>query len=185
MYMNSNYFALSGYFVILIGGIIRMLTEPNTRIQLVNLIILFIGLIVFMVYYYNAIIENTNYKNDLSQLRTKQIAHSTFILYILFSFLVVRYYRLYNLISLVAHSLYVFDLFTHTSRILAPLVMTGAYAGIIYKNTILGNQSKILLLGQTLLLIFYAIESFKINNDIVKCRVKNADKTDTTPERAK
>ena len=179
MYMNSNYFALSGYFVILIGGIIRMLTEPNTRIQLVNLIIL------FMVYYYNAIIENTNYKNDLSQLRTKQIAPSTFILYILFSFLVVRYYRFYNLISLVAHSLYVFDLFTHTSRILAPLVMTGAYAGIIYKNTILGNQSKILLLGQTLLLIFYAIESFKINNDIVKCRVKNADKTDTTPERAK
>ena len=185
MYMDSNYFALSGYFVIFVGGIIRMLTEPNTRIQLVNLVLLFIGLIVFMVYYYNAIIDRTNYKNDANQLRTKQIAHSTFILYILFSFLVVRYYRFYNLIALVAHSLYVFDLFTNTSLIFAPIIMTGAYAGIIYKNTILGNQSKILLLGQTLLLFFYAIESFKINSDIVKCRAKNADKTDTTPERAK
>jgi len=185
MYMDSNYFAASGYFIILVGGVIRILTDSNTRIQLCNMAILFVGLILFVIYYYNSIIERTNYKNDSNQLRTKQIAHSTFIIYILFSFLVAHYYRFYNFIALVAHSLYVFDLFTNTSRMLAPIVMTGAYAGIIYRNTILGNQSKILLLGQTLLLIFYAIESFKINNDIMKCRVKNADKTDTTPERVK
>ena len=183
--MDSNYFALFGYSVILVGGFIRILTEPNTRIQLANMAILFVGLIVFMVYYYNAIIEKINYKNDSMQLQTKQIAHSTFIVYILSSFLVVRYYKVYNLIALFAHSLYAFDLFTGMVHVFAPIMMSLAYASIIYTNTFLGNQSTILLLGQILLLIFYAIESFKINSDIVKCRVKNADKTGTTPERVK
>lgn len=186
---TTNYLALFGYLFIFLNRFRYMLTSKfNT-----SLVILVTGLFAFIVYYFNEIRAETDYT---IQLRTRQIAHAMFIIYILTTLLIIKNFKLYYLVAFIAHALFLYNVSTNTNQLMAHISMS-TYFAMIFANTIKGNYSVVLVLGQILLVVFYAIGAYKlviekqssifdkINPTIVKCPVKNADKTDTTREHVK
>jgi hypothetical protein len=186
---TTNYLALFGYLFIFLNRFRYMLTSKfNT-----SLIILTTGLFAFIVYYFNEIRAETDYT---MQLRTRQIAHAMFIIYILTTLLILKNFKLYYLVAFIAHALFLYNVSTNTNQLMAHISMS-TYFAMIFANTIKGNYSVVLVLGQILLVVFYAVGAYKlviekqssifdkINPTIVKCPVKNADKTDTTREHVK
>lgn len=186
---TTNYLGLFGYLFIFLNRFRYMLTSKFN----VSLVILTIGLFAFIVYYFNEIRAETDYT---TQLRTRQTAHTMFIIYILFSLLIVKKIKLYYLVAFIAHALFLYNVSTNTNQLMAHISMS-TYFAMIFANTIKEKYSVVLVIGQILLVIFYAIGAYKlvieeqssildkINPTIVKCPVKNADKTDTTRERVK
>lgn len=186
----TNTFAFFGYVCIFLDRFRYMLTSKFNA----SLVILVTGLFTFIVYYFNEICEKTDYA---TQLRTRQIAHTMFIIYILTTVFIVRKFKLYYLVAFIAHALFLFNVSTNTNQLTAHVSMS-AYFALILAITINGDYSGILVLGQIMLVVFYAVGAYKliiqqqpssvlgkINPTIVKCPVKNADKTDTTQERVK
>jgi hypothetical protein len=148
-----------------------------------NLTILVTGLFAFIVYYFNKIREESNDN-------VRQIAHTLFIIYILSTFITTRHVKLYYVVALIAHSLFLYNILTNTNQLMAYVSMS-VYFAMIFANTIKGDYSIVLVLGQVLLFVFYSIGAYKayaldkINHNIVKCPVVSADKTDTTQELVK
>ena len=184
--MDAKYLALFGYLFIFLNRFRYMVTSKFN----ITLGILLVGLFAFIVYYFNEIRAETDYA---TQLRTLQFAHAIFTIYILSAVLVARNFKLYYLAAFIAHTTFLYNISTNTNPFMAYASMS-AYFAMIFANKIKGDYSIVLILGQILLFIFYAIGAYKliveepssildkINPTIVKCPVKNADKTDTTRE---
>jgi hypothetical protein len=186
----TNTFAFFGYVCIFLDRFRYALTSKFNA----SLVILVSGLFTFIVYYYNEICDGTDYAR---QLRTRQIAHAMFIIYILTAVFIARKFKIYYLVAFIAHALFLYNVSTNTNQLTAHVSMS-AYFALIFANTINGDYSGMLVLGQIMLIVFYAVGAYKliiqeqpssvldkINPTIVKCPVKNADKTDTTQERVK
>jgi hypothetical protein len=187
--MDEKYLALFGYSFIFMNRFRYMVTSKFN----ITLGILVAGLFAFIVYYFNEIRAETDYA---TQLRTLQFAHAIFIIYILSAILVARNFKLYYLAAFIAHTTFLYNISTNTNQLMAYIAMS-AYFAMIFANTFKGDYSVVLVLGQILLFAFYAIGAYKliveepssildkINPTIVKCPVKNADKSDTTREHVK
>jgi len=180
---TTNYVALFGYLCIFMNRFRYMAISKFNM----NLTILVTGLFAFIVYYFNEIRDETDY---CTQLRTRQLAHVLFIIYILATFMITRNVRLYYVVALVAHSLFLYNISTNTNQLMAYVSMS-VYFAMIFANTIKGDYSIVLVIGQVLLFVFYSIGAYKtyaldkINHNIVKCPVVSADKTDTMQELVK
>ena len=152
--MDPNYLALFGYSGIFINKMIQLLTKPDSRNNQIVLIILLIGLAAFMHYYYNLTQYKKDYINDKTQLIARQTAHTMFILFLLGTFIILNNYEFYNLIALVAHSLFLYDIIT-TSSLFIPSLLLTIHFGMITANSITKNRPKLLIISQLLLFVFF------------------------------
>ena len=161
-----NYFALFGYSSLFIGNGLNLVNNPKESL---SLIILLIGLAAFIIYYYKTIYSNQDYTTNKTQLFTNKVAHTFYILFILWTFFILNQFHPIFAIALLGHSLFIYDLYTNTNQLygsqLFGSLLLAIFFGLSVANTthLIDTTSKIILFGQLLLFVFFTIETYMLS----------------------
>ena len=171
-----NYFALFGYSSLFIGNGLNLVNNPKESL---SLIILLIGLAAFIIYYYKTIYSNQDYTTNKTQLFTNKVAHTFYILFILWTFFILNQFHPIFAIALLGHSLFIYDLYTNTNQLygsqlfgsqlfgsqLFGSLLLAIFFGLSVANTkhLIDTTSKLVLFGQLLLFVFFTIETYMLS----------------------
>ena len=153
--MNIYYYGLIGYLCIFSYNLYKLTNLNQNIYDIIGYILIIVSSGLISLYYSRVITTSLNEKNNKSQLLTRLLYHVVFIIYSLYSIVILNlYYN--NYIGLIAHITLLYNLLSKTDYLFGTILLLLYF---IYGSIVSLNNIKPLMLqfiGQVILILFFS-----------------------------
>jgi hypothetical protein len=159
--MNIYVYGLIGYICIFSYNLYKLANLNQNIYNIIGFILIIIPSGLISVYYSRIITSSLNEMNNKSQLLTRLLFHIVFIIYNLYSIVILNSEYYYNYIGLIAHMTLLYNVLSKTDYLFGRIMLLiyFIYGAIVS----LKNIKPVLLqfIGQVILILFFSKIIFK------------------------
>ena len=155
--MIIDYIATIGYSLIFIANGLSF--SNKSPLELLALLLILTSTCAFSIYYYTSASTNKTTITDNRQLQIKQLAHTSIILFLLFSIFILEKSKYFYYIGILANSLLLYAITTNTSLFLGTLLLA-IFFGLFAIHNYIMHGSHIAMLGQAILFMYFMEKTY-------------------------
>jgi hypothetical protein len=154
--MNTYYYGLVGYMCLILFNLFKMFNSEQNIYNIIGFILIIISSGLISVYYTRIIKSSLNEKNNKAQFVTRLLYHYGFIIYILYSIIILNSYYSYNYFGLIAHIILVYNLLSKTNYLFGTIILLIYFilgSIVSFRNI---KSLHLQFIGQVILIIFFS-----------------------------
>lgn len=154
-----DHIALAGYTIVFIFSLYKLSDTVKRPVDLVANLLLLTGLGALMTYHFRKIREGKDETNDIIQKHTREVAHSTIVMFFLLTLTPASkaVFRFYDVFALLAHIILFITVMFNMSQLAGVGLLAIYFAFGFYQKTDKVGMELFNLVGRALLLVFFTV----------------------------